>query len=402
MFSHVLNLHRIFFMPQQKSSQPLAGVRVLDFSRLLPGPYCTMLLADLGAEVIKIETPRVGDYARFLPPELGLGGMFEALNRNKKSVALNYRNPRGREAFLRLAQAADVLVESFRPGAVKRWGIDDEAVRAVNPRIVYCSLSGYGQSGPYRDRAGHDLNYIAVGGLLALNGAAGGPPIPPGVQIADLAGGMLAAIAILGALIGRQRTGAGAYLDVALIDAVVSWITPVVGGTLSQMPQTPERGRMALSGGLPCYNVYETADGKFISLGALEPNFWTAFCSATRREDLIARQFEPEAILEIAAIFREGTRDEWLARFQGVEACVEPVNFPAELNAHPQLKHRGLVEGDGEETRTGSPLRFSAQPHSTPGPALGANTRELLGQAGLSDEELEELEAKEVIKTLPA
>ena len=156
--------------------QPLSGIRVLDLSRLLPGPYCTMLLADMGAEVIKIETPRVGDYARFLPPEVGLSGLFAAVNRNKKSVALNYRNPRGKEIFLRLAREADVVLEGFRPGVVDRMGIGYEAARGVNPRIIYCSLSGYGQSGPYRDRAGHDPNYLSVGGLLGLNGAAGGPP----------------------------------------------------------------------------------------------------------------------------------------------------------------------------------------------------------------------------------
>ncbi len=379
---------------------PLTGFRVLDLSRLLPGPYCTLLLADLGAEVIKIETPRVGDYARFLPPELGLGGMFEALNRNKQSVALNYRNPRGREIFLQLAKDADVVLESFRPGAVKKWGIDYEAVRAMNPRLIYCSLSGYGQTGPYRDRAGHDLNYIAVGGLLALNGAAGGPPIPPGVEIADLAAGMLSSIAILGALLSRERTGQGAYLDVALLDAVVSWVAPSVNPQFLGAGQNPERGRMALSGGLPCFNVYETADGKYLTLGALEPDFWVAFCNTVQRADLIPRQFEHDAIPEVAAIFRGRTRDEWLARFQGVDACLEPVNSFDELWHHPQVRHRGLVtamEGQGE--RIGSPLRFTAGQPASPAPALGAHTRAVLRQAGLSEEEIQELETKGVIKT---
>ena len=196
---------------------PLEGIRVLDLSRLLPGPYCTMLLADLGAEVIKIETPGLGDYLRVIPPYVrdatgaDVSALFQLLNRNKQSVALNFRNPRGKPVLMRLAKNADVIIEAFRPGAADRWGIGYEQIRAVNPHIVYCSLSGYGQRGPYRDRAGHDLNYIALAGLLATNGVAGGPPIPPGVQVADLSGAMLATIAILAALVGRAQSGAGQY-----------------------------------------------------------------------------------------------------------------------------------------------------------------------------------------------
>lgn len=382
------------------SDQPLAGIRVLDLSRLLPGPFCTLLLAEMGAEVIKIETPLAGDYARLAPPHLGLGNIFEATNRNKKSVALNYRNARGREIFLQLAKDADVVFETFRPGAVKRWGMDYDAVRAVNPRVIYCSLSGYGQTGPYRDRAGHDLNYIGVGGLLALNGAAGGPPIPPGVQIADLAGGMLAAIAILGALTGRERTGQGAYLDVAMLDSVIAWVAPLLDPAFPGAGQNPERGRMTLAGGLPCYNVYATADGQFITLGALEPNFWTTFCNAVERADLIPRQFDYDAIPAVAAIFRGQTREEWLARFQSVDACVEPVNSFAEVWRHPQVRHRGLMaEAGGQYGRIGSPFRFATPEHPSPAPALGAHTREVLRRIGLSEEEFSELESKGIVKT---
>ena len=381
--------------------QPLAGIRVLDLSRLLPGPYGTRLLVELGAEVIKVETPLAGDYARMAPPHLGLGHIFEAANRNKQSIALNYRNARGREIFLQLAKDADVVFETFRPGAVKRWGMDYEAVRAVNPRVIYCSLSGYGQSGPYRDRAGHDLNYIGVGGLLALNGAVGGPPIPPGVQIADLAGGMLAAIAILGALTGRERTGQGAYLDVAMLDAVVSWVAPLIDPQFPGTGRNPERGRMTLAGGLPCYNVYATADGQYVTLGALEPNFWIAFCNAVERADLIPRQFEYDAIPEVAAIFRGQTRAEWLARFQSVDACVEPVNSFAEMWRHPQVRHRGLVaEVAGQGDGIGSPLRFATREQPAPAPALGAHTREVLKRIGLSDEEIGELEAQGIVKSV--
>lgn len=395
------------------TSQPLIGIRVLDLSRLLPGPYCTMLLADLGAEVMKIESPWVGDYARVAPPNLGGDAMFRALNRNKKSVTLNYRNPRGREVFLRLASEADVIVETFRPGAVTRWKIDYQAVRTINPRLIYCSLSGYGQSGPYRDRAGHDLNYIALGGLLALNGAAGGPPIPPGVQVADLAGGMLAAIAILAALVGRGRTGEGAYLDVAMLDVVASWVAPVAGALFSYTGKNPERGRMLFSGTVPCYNVYETADGEYITLAALESHLWTAFCTAVDRNDLRARQYDEDVIPDVAAILRARTRDEWVAWFREVDACVEPVNTIEEMFRDPQVQYRGLVVEEnipreepvvqpsgGSPQRIQSPFRFTRRTHESPAPALGEHTWEVLRQVGFDDEEIRGLEAARVLKTV--
>jgi alpha-methylacyl-CoA racemase len=376
-------------------ASPLAGIRVLDLSRLLPGPYCTLLLADLGAEVIKIETLLVGDYARTIADFAGQA-LFEAVNRNKKSVAINYRNPRGKEILLQLAQTSDVMIETFRPGAVKRWGIDYEAMAQVNPRIVYCSLSGYGQAGPYTHRAGHDLNYLAISGLLALNGTAGGPPIPPGVQIADLSGGMLAAIAILATLVGRPSTGRGAFLDVAMIDAVASWAAPMAGviQATSANGQDP-RGRMPLSGGLPCYNVYETADGKFISLGALEPHFWTSFCNAIQRSDLFARQFDTTAIDELTQLFRQRTREEWLERLREADACVEPVKELDETLRDPHLRQRGLVT---EQNTFSSPFRLAAQPDPAPAPALGQHTAEVLKRLGLSDQEIQELDAAGIIK----
>jgi crotonobetainyl-CoA:carnitine CoA-transferase CaiB-like acyl-CoA transferase len=379
----------------QAQVSPLAGIRVLDLSRLLPGPYCTLLLADLGAEVIKIETPLVGDYARTVT---GFGGpaMFEAINRNKKSVAINYRHSRGKEILLQLARTADVMIETFRPGAVKRWGIDYEAVSLVNPRIVYCSLSGYGQDGPYVHRAGHDLNYLALGGLLAVNGTPGGPPIPPGVQIADLSGGMLAAIAILAALVGRSGTGQGTFLDVAMLDAVASWAAPMAGviQATSANGQSP-RGRMPLSGGLPCYNVYETADGRFISLGALEPHFWTAFCNAIRRSDLLPRQFDATAIGELTQLFGQHTRDEWLELLREADACIEPVKELDEALRDPHLLQRGLVTG---HNTYGSPFRFAARPDSSAAPALGQHTCEILEQLGLDEREIRELEKAGIIK----
>jgi crotonobetainyl-CoA:carnitine CoA-transferase CaiB-like acyl-CoA transferase len=379
---------------------PLTGVRILDLTRLLPGPYCTLLLADLGAEVIKIETPLAGDYARLAPPHLGLSSIFQATNRNKKSVAVNYRNPRGREILQQLAAASDVVFESFRPGVVKRFGMDYDSVRALNPRVIYCSLSGYGQSGPYRDRAGHDLNYSAVGGLLALNGPAGGPPTPYGVEVADLSAGMLAATAILAALYGRERTGQGAYLDVSLLDAVVSWVSPFLDMRYLGAGRNPERGRQPLSGGAPCFNVYETSDGKYLTLGALEPNFWSAFCALVERPDLIPRQFESEAIPEVAAIFRARPRGEWLARLGGADTCVEPVNTFDELWQHPQVRHRGLIVSGAEgREHIGSPFQFVKPERTAPAPALGAHTREVLRKLGISDDEIQALETQGIVKS---
>jgi len=337
----------------------------------------------------------VGDYARTVA-DFGGPALFEAVNRNKKSIAINYRHSRGKEILLQLAQTGDVMIETFRPGAVRRWGIDYDTVAKVNPRIVYCSLSGYGQDGPYAHRAGHDLNYLAIGGLLALNGMAGGPPIPPGVQIADLSGGMLAAMAILAALVGRQSTGRGAFLDVAMIDAVASWAAPMAGviQATSASGQNP-RGRMPLSGGLPCYNVYETADGKFISLGALESHFWTAFCNAIRRSDLLPRQFDTTAIVELTQLFLQHTCDEWLELLREADACVEPVKDLDEALRDPHLRQRGLVT---EQNTFHSPFRFAARPDSSAAPALGQHTFEMLKQAGLNEQEIRELEEAGIVK----
>ncbi len=377
------------------TAQPLKGIRVLDLSRLLPGPYLTQLLADLGAEVIKVETPRLGDYSRLAPPEMGLGGLYEMVNRGKKSLALNYRNPRGREIFLQLAAKADVVLEGFRPGAVERWGIGYAAVRAVNPRIVYCSLSGYGQDGPYRDRAGHDLNYCAVGGALGLNAATNGAPIPYGVPVADLSGGMLAAIAILAALTGRQRTGEGMYLDVALLDGVLSWVTPLAGGAFFSGLNV-EGGKLPLGGGLGCFNVYQTGDGKYLSLAALEPHFWGDFCKKAGREDLISLQFDAALGAELTAIFRQRTQDEWLALFAGTDACIEPVNSFEEMLAHPQVRARGFVrEQNGKAVGLNSSFVF-ARGASAPPPSLGQHTREIL-QGIVKEGEIEELAARGVI-----
>jgi crotonobetainyl-CoA:carnitine CoA-transferase CaiB-like acyl-CoA transferase len=379
---------------------PLAGLHVLDLTRLLPGPYCTLLLAELGAEVVKIETPRVGDYLRHAPAQLGFAGMFEILNRHKQSVALNYRNPRGKEVFLQLAQKAGVIVETFRPGAMARWGIGYEAVRALNPGIIYCSLSGYGQSGPARDLASHDLNYLALGGFLNMNGLAGGPPVIPGVPVADLAGGLLAALSILAAAVGRERGQGGRYLDVAMLDAVMSWMLPIAGSFLFSQGGIPTRGRLPLAGGLPSYHIYQTADDEWVTFAALEPNLWADFCAAVSRPDLNPRQFDPGAIADMTVLFREKTRADWLAAFQGKDICVEPVSGFAEAWRDPQVLHRGLARPGTEPLSTIGPLfQFAAPEHPSPAPPLGQHTRAILKQIGLTDAEIQKLEASGVAKS---
>ncbi len=368
-----------------------------------------MLLADLGAEVIKIESPLIGDYMRLIPPfithpETGekISAPYLMVNRNKKSVALNFRNARGKEIFFRLVRDADVLIESFRPGAVARWGVGYDDVRVVNPRLVYCSLSGYGQAGPYVDRAGHDLNYIALTGLLAANGAANGAPIPPAAQVADLAGGMLAVISILSALVGRQKSGAGQYLDVSLFDSALSWAGTIIGGSHAAGKKI-ERGKLQLNGGMACYNVYETRDGEFITLGAIEPHFWNAFCKAVGRADLSPRAYDFEPIADVAAIFKTKTRAEWLALFATVDACIEPVRDYSEVFSDPHVRHRKLiaeigVPGLGKIPQIGSVFVFASNPSTSP-PRLGEHTRAVLEGLALGDLEIAELEKAGIIKS---
>jgi alpha-methylacyl-CoA racemase len=378
------------------SAQPLSGIRILDLSRLLPGPYLTQLMADLGAEVIKVETPLAGDHARLAPPEMGLGKMYETINQGKKSLALNYRNPRGRELFLKLAMTADVILEGFRPTIADKYGIGYEAVRAVKPDIVYCSLSGYGQEGPYQQRAGHDFNYLAIGGAFSLNGLPGERPIPYGLPVADLSGGMLAAIAILGALVGRERSGQGMYLDMALLDGVISWMTPLALSAYFSGLKVGA-GTHPLLGGRAFFNIYETSDGKYLTLAAIEPHFWGDFCKTIGRTDLIERQFDPAVSAELGTVFKQKSRAEWLALFANNDACVEPVNSVEEMLADPQVQARGHVcMKNGEPVGMHSPFVF-ARGERSPAPALGADTSVLLREIGVSDEEIQALIERRVI-----
>ncbi|MGH2517898.1 MAG: CaiB/BaiF CoA transferase family protein, partial [Ktedonobacterales bacterium] len=321
---------------------PLDGLRVLDLTRLLPGGYTTQMLADLGADVLKIEEPGAGDYARALPPLLhGVGESFLATNRNKRSAAINLKHARGREALLRLAEGADVLIESFRPGVMVRLGLAHETLRERNPRLIVCAISGYGQEGPYSQRVGHDLNYIGYAGLLAHLTRPGQPPTLPGTQFADIAGGaLMAVVGILAALAGRASTGRGRVVDVSMTEGTLALLPWLASNALNGAGE-PAPGTGWLSGALPGYNVYECADGKYVTLAALEPKFWAEFCRRVDRADLIERQYprddadRQEIYGALAAIFRTKTRDEWVAEFGDADICFGPVNTLEEALADP-------------------------------------------------------------------
>jgi crotonobetainyl-CoA:carnitine CoA-transferase CaiB-like acyl-CoA transferase len=381
---------------------PLDGVRVLDLTRLLPGGYATLLMADLGADVVKVEEPVRGDYIRWTPPLVdGESTAHRALNRGKRSVVVNLKDPAGASLLLRVADGFDVLVESFRPGVMDRLGVGPAAMASANARLVYCAISGYGQDGPYRDRAGHDLNYIGHAGMLALNGPAGGAPVVPAVQVGDLAGGgMAAVIAVLAALVERASTGRGRFVDTAMMDGVASWLS-IHQGAYLQTGDEPVRGEMPLSGAYACYAVYECSDGRWVTVGALEPQFWTALCAALELPELVHTQFGPpdqqaSMRLRLSETFRSKPRDAWLDQLAGVEACVGPVNSPSEALHDPQVAFRGLVaEVDGRPVGPASPFVMDGErlQRLTPAPGLGQHTDEVLGEAGLSKEEIEALRA---------
>src|ERR671927_309328 len=311
-------------------SLPLEGIRILDLTRLLPGGFCSLLLADFGADVIKVEDTGAGDYVRWAPPvyegadETARGAAFLALNRNKRSIRVNLKEDAGKEVLLRLVADADVVLESFRPGVLDRLGVGYERMREVNPGIVYCAITGYGQDGSHRDRSGHDMNYLGLVGLLGLTGEKDGPPVQAAGQIADLGGGgLMAAFGILAALRERDRSGKGQFVDVSMADGSLSWLAMVAARYFAE-GVTPHRGDLELAGRLICYRPYACSDGS-ISLGALEPKFWQAWCRGVDREDLIERQFEApgsEAHGEVERIFLERTRDEWQQFASEVDCCL--------------------------------------------------------------------------------
>jgi len=387
----------------------LEGIKVLDLSRLLPGGFCSLLLADAGADVVKVEDTGMGDYIRWSPPYYGTdehhsagtrSGLYLALNRGKRSIRLDLKSEGGRTALLRLVQDADVVLESFRPGVLDRLGCGYEALREANPRIVYCAVTGYGQTGPNTARAGHDTNYLALGGLLGLTGAADGPPVQAAGQIADLGGGgLMATFGILAALWERERSGEGQLVDVSMADGALSWLAMAAAAYFAD-GRVPQRGREMLNGGVACYLPYECADG-WISCGALEPKFWQAFCDGVGRPDLLEHQFSrpgSEGHAQIAEVFRGRTKAEWAAFNDSHDCCIEPVlDLDEALDSELVRERDMVVELEqpelGPVRLLGMPVKFSRTPGDAtrPAPALGEHTSDVLREAGIDGEELQQL-----------
>ncbi len=364
-----------------KCNPLLSGVRVLDLSRLLPGPFCTLYLAQMGAEVIKIEEPNGGDYAR-LSPEL-----FNQINRAKKSVTLDLRKADDVHAFKQLVATADVVLESFRPGVMDKLGCGYEELRQINSRLVYAALTGYGQTGPYRDRPGHDINYRGYAGELDQTGLAGGTPAAGNFQVADLAGGALTcAVGILGALIGARASGVGSFVDVSMTDGTLALQVLALATTRSTGQALP-RGSDMLSGALPNYGAYACADGKYLAVGALEPKFFSRMCQLLQRPDLLKKPqgfgaAGAELRQELAKLFKTRSRDEWEQLLAGEDSCVSAVLTPQEALQDEHFRARGMIVEEGGKPAFNLPIQFSnAFVRGGRSPGLGEHTAEVVGNA---------------------
>jgi alpha-methylacyl-CoA racemase len=383
-------------------SLPLDGIRVLDLSRLLPGGYCSLLLADYGADVLKVEDTGLGDYIRWSPPAYdgvepsAASALFLSLNRGKHSIRVNLKVREGQDVLLRLVREHDVLLESFRPGVLDRLGVGYERLRQENPRLVYCAITGYGQEGPDRNRPGHDMNYLARGGLLGLSGLPGGPPIPAAGQIADIGGGgLMAAFGILAALHERERSGEGQLVDVSMTRGAQSWLAMVAARHFAD-GAVPRRGELELAGGLPCYRPYTCSDG-WVTLGALEPKFWQALCAGLGRDDLLERQMDPTVATELEAVFAGRTRAEWAAFDDEHGCCLEPVlDLDEALARSPEAVVEVDQPGAAAPVRLlGPPVGLSRTPPdgTRPGPPLGADTDAVLAALGYDADGIAALKA---------
>ena len=385
----------------------LAGLKVLDFTGLLPGPFGTRILADMGATVLRVEAPGRPDMVRIMPPfdSAGMSACHAALNRNKSGIAIDMKTPEGVAIVRELVKEYDVVVEQFRPGVMSRLGIGYDELKAINPGLIYCAITGYGQDGVYRNRAGHDLNYLAIAGTLDYTGRRDQGPLPLPIQAADITGGMYAVCGILAAVYHRLKTGEGQFVDISLTDAAFSLhaltAPPALIGDMQPKPETD-----SLNGG-SFYDCYRTADGRYLSIAGLEPQFFAAFCTAIGRPDLtpLGLSRDPVTVSElkqtIADIIIARPLSEWNATFASLEACVEPVLSFAEACAHPQIQARGMVvdvptpAGDTQK-QVGSPVRFSRTQtqYVMSGAALGAETDLVLQGLGYSAEEIANLKKR--------
>lgn len=385
-------------------SGPLASLKVLDFSTLLPGPFASLMLADMGAEVLRIESPTRMDLLRVLPPhDQGTSASHAYLNRNKRSLALDLKQAGAVEIVCALVKDYDIVLEQFRPGVMERLGLGYEALKAINPRLIYVSITGYGQTGPYRDRAGHDINYLALAGVASYTGRKDSGPVPLGVQLADVGGGSLhAVVGLLAAVIARQQSGTGQYLDVSMTDCSFS-LNAMAGAGYLACGVEPVREGHVLNGG-SFYDYYRTRDGRWMSVGSLEPAFMQQLCTALGRPELAAQGMAPELKVALQVEFEKRSFDELCALFAGVDACVEPVLSMSEAVEHPQLAARELVSqvprGDGStQAQLACPLKFSG---GLPAPrhigvAVGAHSDEVLVALGMSAQRIDELRRARVV-----
>ncbi len=386
----------------------LEGLKVLDVTRNMPGPWAAMILGDLGADVIKVEDPETGDPVRYVSLDAGgTGGVFALLNRNKRSLAVDLKRPEGISILRDLARASDVILDGFRPGVLDRLGVGYGALRALQPRLIFCAISGYGADGPLRERSGHDLNYLSLAGVTGLQVDDAKKPVLSPVQVSDLGASLFAAVGVLAALAARERTGEGQYVDISMMEAAMAlMLTPAAGLFAGAEVRLGER--LPLTGLLACYNVYRTADQRYLSVAALEPKFWRRFCEAIDREDLLLLHYQPEeqASLKeaIAQEIASKSLAEWIEVFRNEDACVEPVLAVQEAFESAQARHRKVIvdaarQGGEAEKQLGLPIRLSATPAQIrrSAPRHGEQTREILAEIGYSEATIAGLEARGVI-----
>ena len=387
---------------------PLASLKILDFSTLIPGPFASLLLADLGADVVRVEAPNRPDMVRLTPPFDGDQSAWHSLlNRSKRSVALDLKHPEAVAIVKQLVQQYDIVLEQFRPGVMDRLGVGYAALRAANPRLIYCAITAYGQTGPYRDRAAHDINLMALSGVMAHTGRAEGGPLPLGLQVADMGSSFMAITGLLAAVIQRMQTGKGQLVDISMFDTALAWNSlaasyALVGGT------EPQRETMWLNGG-SIYDFYQTSDGRYLAVGSLEPKFWHGFCQAIGRPDLFELGSNPDLTAQravksaIQAQITIRTLAEWTAIFDAADVCVEPVLDVSEALAHPQTLARQMIvdvpKPDGSRQRqTGTPIKFSAsQPvYKHTGATLGEHTDDIMRELGYSEAEIRTFRAAKI------
>lgn len=384
-------------------SSPLGHITVLDLSSLLPGPFCSMILADFGARVIKVERPGGGDIMRDYAPRYPLySGNFSTLNRNKQSMTLDLKSMDGLRIFRKLVERSDVLLEGFRPGVMDRLGLGYEALSHINSKIIYCAISGFGYESPYRDVAAHDINYIGLNGGLDLNGVKDGPPVLPGILVADLGGGAYpAVVGILLALLSRERSKQGQFIDISMMDGSFFWLYHAAG-TYFPSGETPTRGSELTNGGSARYQIYATKDGHYLAVGALEDHFWNNLCDLLEIDDPAVRLHDREnpqlAIEELAARFLQKTASQWAQAFEGKDVCSNLVRDFGQAVADPHFQVRGMIQQlqgpDGvQQTVLGNPIRMSETPADIrhPAPTLGANNRAILAELGYTDHDYEAL-----------